>query len=1137
MSENKPAGQFPIPGLAIVVLLLGVWAISDPPFKPSRPDRSPDLTSAAEDVSARLWEDPMEAVELHRSKKHTPEKDKEQYYLKSTLKENAFFEDEHHRLCGDPTRNYSDSLRGKSAHTIHELRCQIQRDVTVYSNKKFDVQILAVMIPGGPYAENRETRIRSRYAVVTGLSNNGYTPKDAEHIGYIDFADLCRLSLEGKMRLPYCDWPATIPYEWFVVDKPAQQTGSDDRLANTVLVLWIDEDEIAAVKPLKMLTRLSDALDPGYQEAAIRPRDDKGNKQDGFVRTRLDVIGPASSTSLIKMYREVSATVEGKTISSAFGKDGIRLVSPRVTIDELAIKKQLDLPENKSLDDLLKFNRTIATDQKLVENLLCELLRRGVNPYHISSWVAGQASACTEYSISSLNRNKRQDHIVLIGEWDTVYSRNFNDLFSRLISGKECYSPPWLHRYNYLRGIDGATSSDKKSTQSKSDDEKQASRKPLRRAIGENQFDYLRRLGDELENLSDRVIDEKGTIRAIGIVGSDTYDKLLILQALRARFSDVVFFTTDLDARMLHHEENKWARNLVVASGYGLVPEGDNIRFEGLPFRDSYQTSLYLTIHDLVNKDQLGKNRCMPVKIFEIGNSEAVDYSHKGQCSPAVSAGDVAPGAAVSGAGANVTGGVAEAGFLADVKKILEPDSKYFYLLLSAVLFILLIIQTSNESRRYVLLLAIVVYTMVALVNWLEPENSVEYQNMFSGTSIWPAILIRMLAGVLAFMFIFYVLYSLRRNNNRIIISNELESFFGIREGFVNRVCDDLKELNRKKNKVYPHQAVRVLFKESIKSIRTYFSRRVKKADNSCDCETPGFISRLCVTLWGWKLDKNSTMPIEQLVYQYFQMGRTLSWLPRVLIMLAIYIILTMLFMRSFSTPPFTPFNDGLSADASMSVIWFAVLSYLFLVFLVVDVTRLNSQFVELLSRYSFKWPKDMISKYCSNYGVNEDVATEKLKLDLIVRRTKTVDVLIFLPFVVLSLMILSRSNYFDRWHMPVSLAFVILLGALIALSSAIRLRRTARRARMVTLNKLDDIYRKQLYNQSKQEVAGTTVSVGPCTHMMPERIQVVMDDIRNINAGPFVPLSRHPIVAAIAMPFGGVGGLYLIEYLTSVGL
>jgi len=53
----------------------------------------------------------------------------------------------------------------------------------------------------------------------------------------------------------------------------------------------------------------------------------------------------------------------------------------------------------------------------------------------------------------------------------------------------------------------------------------------------------------------------------------------------------------------------------------------------------------------------------------------------------------------------------------------------------------------------------------------------------------------------------------------------------------------------------------------------------------------------------------------------------------------------------------------------------------------------------------------------------------------------------------------------------------------------------------------------------------------------MSERIEALIDDIKQINAGPFAPITRHPIVTAVAMPFGGVGGLYLIDYMAGVGV
>ena len=54
------------------------------------------------------------------------------------------------------------------------------------------------------------------------------------------------------------------------------------------------------------------------------------------------------------------------------------------------------------------------------------------------------------------------------------------------------------------------------------------------------------------------------------MLGSDVYDKLLILQALRPEFPNANFFTTDLDALLLPDKKSHYTRNLIVTSSYGL---------------------------------------------------------------------------------------------------------------------------------------------------------------------------------------------------------------------------------------------------------------------------------------------------------------------------------------------------------------------------------------------------------------------------------------------------------------------------------------------------------------------------------------------------------------------------------------
>ncbi|NOS90234.1 MAG: hypothetical protein HOP34_17165 [Methylococcaceae bacterium] len=111
-----------------------------------------------------------------------------------------------------------------------------------------------------------------------------------------------------------------------------------------------------------------------------------------------------------------------------------------------------------------------------------------------------------------------------------------------------------------MRGLDGklpdkgdksaATVAEKKSdTKDKSD-----AAALIEPPEGQNQKDYLRRLAEHIADLDRQFknkADDKG-IAAIGVLGSDVHDKLMILEALRQYFPHKLFFTTDLDASYSH---------------------------------------------------------------------------------------------------------------------------------------------------------------------------------------------------------------------------------------------------------------------------------------------------------------------------------------------------------------------------------------------------------------------------------------------------------------------------------------------------------------------------------------------------------------------------------------------------------
>ena len=113
-------------------------------------------------------------------------------------------------------------------------------------------------------------------------------------------------------------------------------------------------------------------------------------------------------------------------------------------------------------------------------------------------------------------------------------------------------------------------------------------------------------------------------------MGSDVYDKLLVLEALHDKLPQALFFTNDLDARFLHPEQTRWARNLIVASNFGLeLPPC--LQKDVLPFRSSLQTGYFWATQlalaqNAGTKGQVAKNhkiQCLKAIDGSISNESA----------------------------------------------------------------------------------------------------------------------------------------------------------------------------------------------------------------------------------------------------------------------------------------------------------------------------------------------------------------------------------------------------------------------------------------------------------------------------------------------------------------------------------
>ena len=186
-----------------------------------------------------------------------------------------------------------------------------------------------------------------------------------------------------------------------------------------------------------------------------------------------------------------------------------------------------------------------------------------------------------------------------------------------------------------MQGLDGLslnTSSAIGQGREKSQDKTKSPGVAKARSFGPGQLDYIRRLADELARRGKHLSGDRDNVKAIGVLGSDVFDKLLLLQALRDIYPGVLFFTTDLDAVMLEPSEQKWARNLIVASGHGLDVEDKEKGPHLAPFRDTYMHAVFLACDRAVRNEQ----EFSPVqpRLFEIGRTRAIQLEPMPRSSP-----------------------------------------------------------------------------------------------------------------------------------------------------------------------------------------------------------------------------------------------------------------------------------------------------------------------------------------------------------------------------------------------------------------------------------------------------------------------------------------------------------------------
>lgn len=1035
---------------AIITALIGLLMYSPSELNSLRPGVEPSsskYSGVAQDVDARLWQDPFQAIKEA---------------AKNVSGESFTIE----KFDG---KNFTFKLSKSKESEDHPPK-------QIYGlTKRIDgteIRLMAVMMSAAPTPEQHEARLRRRYALVSALANRGYAPVDAEHIGYFKTIEPEKLGL-----------PKAVPFEWF-------EKSSNDGKPSRVLVLWVDDSQFFHIPIEKISKIIEQATEPIINELKV-------NAWGSISRI---VMGPNSSDHLKAMAMEVSKLADNLECSSI---DKIKFYSALATTADSNILDDTTNPRQEGLANFMCkrgifLTRTITDDETVIKALVKELRER-----HVMEDKKGD--------------DGEGDHVVLLSDWDTLYGRTLPTAFGKAYehrSSVKCGSldsNALIHCFKYIRGIDGilpgasARSEEKSATKNKP--EPGAVLKPDDRPDGMSQKDYLRRLVEEIRLLDKRLLKKENCLNpsrrcgvaAIGVLGYDVYDKLMILRALRPYFPNKIFFTTDLSASYWSPAELPYTHNLLVASSFGQ--RLGYFQQKGIPpFRDGYQTAFFFsTLMALDKMDHVKAGWIDTPRIFEIGRNGPVDLSvprehrmnekERADCEQNLSAClSIHPLSIAEFSGSSH---VAELGWALTALLLLYLTSWSVRRWTNHIL----LNKEAGDSKRWLgklhwrrIVLALCLILIVLKAGEIVASFNIEPLLWFEGVSIWPSELLRFAALIACWVLLFDVRKRIAMNDE------EMATAFGLKE----------KEKNEQ-----PSSHVVAPPPDEAGSPKGYCSSALKWQSKKekvwlCDA-TPGGMG-------------NKVVIVNRLWEEYRRLGEFKRRFCR-----SFKGILVFFLFAGFSIALSGGLTVPARGDAAFLIdrllIGTAIFFVLLLTMLVVDASRLCAAFISHLDEAQSDWatgsknPSCEMIQQADMWRLNSSYIACWLDVQFVARHTKALQKLIWYPILPIFLLAIARSPIFDDWSHPPGL--IATMGVLIVylISCAFWLERGAKKMRRKATVHLGEELRT-LYHLPGDNL----IKIG--------QLEKMIKEIEELKEGAFLPFFQQPWVEAVLTLASGAGGL-----------
>jgi hypothetical protein len=1047
MGQDNRGGGLPIAPLIALLLFTGGLLVQHEPLQSDRPVaqvRVQTVPHYGQDIEARLWQDPLEAVQSA----------------------------ERAQLDGNQTKlgNSTDADCGVPSAKCHKATW-LQEAI---SGAGDDTLILPVMIFGGPYAEDVEERRRNRYAVLSNLLDSGYQPVYSRGIGYTRFDDAA-VQKDGLPRL--------MPFErWERDGKADASINTASRYAH-VFVLWLTEESLVPGAPVRLKELFRQVLPA----------------KASHLNVDVKVIGPTSqetSDELQPIFGEKDRYGHPCDNDEAAVWSGscVEFLAPRLTaVSDVASDGKPRTP--------LRFS---PSDRQIARTLIDELRNRNLNLPDASN------------TRQCLGEETNLDHIAIVVEADTHYGRSLEREFRAALACGDA-SRQTLHVFRYFRGLDGRTSQKedegKKSASSSASGAARDTTAPQERTQGQSQFDYLLRIASWAREQNDRLgsrTRESGpffdfspsgrSIRAVVVLGSDIYDKLAILHALRERLPQAIFATTDLDAGFLQNDQLRWTRNLVVSSGYDLrlhrnmarCKPGQDCPLAGVtgdggvnpqrgapPFRDTYQSATFLAVSKALavarNDPSIECPRTMALsypRLFEIGDGAAVQLVPRAPQHP-VAAESLpmeqcradqldSPFGAWSalrlaiGLAAVLLFGLAFSWCLRGVVRQHWPALGAASLLIGAYAVNVARISASPGEEP---------------LRWLD------------GISIWPSEFVRLIVVILGVGLFLNARSRLREGEERIA-----HEFFRV--------------------DAPPAHLERPWWVRLGEDFRLFWASGFV-----------GMCRRVCPPLSGQRGEHS--VAVEDLWRDYRQWISVTTVALRIAIGVTLYSVLSLVLISL--DPPIAPVRGPASLALDHFTAAAAVLSMLLLLVATLGRVAVSTLFLRRLYgdgavAMPSDWSAATLNRFC---GASCKAAKSYVDLMLSARMTESVGEIVLYPFILSVLLLVARSSLFDNWVTPRGLLVMIAFGLALVIIAALALRHSAERIRRYTIEQLVKLEVRMHGSLGAEEDKSCDAAT----------VRLMREVATNLNKGAFAPLAEQPIVRALILPFGGAGAMSLLEY------